>query len=71
MNGNEFENKRIALELTQAQLAIELGIQADTVSLYETGDLTVPKTVELAMESLLQRMNDANTPPETPGMSIS
>lgn len=55
MTGREFKIKRVILDKTQAELATELGIQANTVSRYETGDLNVPKTVELAMEALEKR----------------
>ena len=44
--------------MTQAELAAELGIQPNTVSRYETGDLRIPKTVELAMEALERRLAD-------------
>ncbi len=56
MTGKEFKIKRINLDLTQTQLAAELGLQANTVSRYETGEMTVPKAVELALETIERRL---------------
>jgi transcriptional regulator with XRE-family HTH domain len=61
MTGKELKIKRITLDLTQAQLASELGIQSNTVSRYENGDMRIPKTVELAMELLERRYNERNS----------
>lgn len=62
MTGKEFKIKRVTLDLTQAEIASELGIQPNTVSRYETGDLKVPKTVELAIEALERRKSDEQRP---------
>ena len=59
MTNKEFKIKRVTLDLTQAQIAEELGIAANTVSRYETSDLPIPKTVELAMEALEKRAKEA------------
>jgi putative transcriptional regulator len=59
MTSKEFKIKRVILEMTQAQLAEALGVQSNTVSRYETGDLKIPKTVELAMEALEKRQQEA------------
>jgi transcriptional regulator with XRE-family HTH domain len=58
MTGREFKIKRVTLDMTQAQIAVELGLQSNTVSRYETGDLNIPKTVELAIETLERRYNE-------------
>ena len=52
MTGQEFRIKRNLLDLTQAELAEKLGLNPNTVSRYENGDLKIPKTVELAIEHL-------------------
>lgn len=52
MTPKEFKIKRVTLDLTQSQLAEQLGLQGNTISRYETGDLPIPKTVELAIEAL-------------------
>ena len=44
--------------MTQAELASELGIQPNTVSRYETGDLKIPRTVELAMKMLERQLQE-------------
>ncbi|MDQ3753825.1 MAG: helix-turn-helix domain-containing protein [Acidobacteriota bacterium] len=44
--------KRIALGLTQAQLAEILDVKPNTVARWERGLLAVPRTVELAMEAV-------------------
>ncbi|MBA2733851.1 MAG: helix-turn-helix domain-containing protein [Acidobacteria bacterium] len=45
-------DKRIALGLTQAQLADILDVKPNTVARWERGLLAVPRTVELAMETI-------------------
>jgi transcriptional regulator with XRE-family HTH domain len=52
MKGDELKGKRIALGLTQAQLAEILDVKPNTVARWERGLLTVPRTVELAMETV-------------------
>lgn len=46
------KEKRIALGLTQAQLAEILEVKPNTVARWERGLLSVPRTVELAMETV-------------------
>lgn len=55
MTGKEFKIKRVTLDLTQAELGKELDISSNTISRYETEDLLIPKTVELALEALEAR----------------
>lgn len=52
MEGDELKEKRIALGLTQAQLAEILDVKPNTVARWERGLLAVPRTVELAMETV-------------------
>jgi transcriptional regulator with XRE-family HTH domain len=52
MESDELKEKRIALGLTQAQLAEILGVKPNTVARWERGLLAVPRTVELAMETV-------------------
>ncbi len=55
MEGDELREKRIALGLTQAQLATILDVKPNTVARWERGLLSVPRTVELAMETIERR----------------
>lgn len=52
MTGDELREKRVALELTQAQLAEILDVKPNTVARWERGLLSVPRTVKLAMETV-------------------
>ena len=52
MEGDELKEKRLALKLTQAQLAEILEVKPNTVARWERGLLAVPRTVELAMETV-------------------
>jgi transcriptional regulator with XRE-family HTH domain len=52
MEGEKLKEKRIALGLTQAQLAEILDVKPNTVARWERGLLLVPRTVELAMETV-------------------
>jgi transcriptional regulator with XRE-family HTH domain len=52
MESDELREKRIALGLTQAQLAEILAVKPNTVARWERGLLSVPRTVELAMETI-------------------
>jgi transcriptional regulator with XRE-family HTH domain len=52
MESDELKEKRAALGLTQAQLAEILGVKPNTVARWERGLLPVPRTVELAMETV-------------------
>jgi transcriptional regulator with XRE-family HTH domain len=52
MEGEKLKEKRIVLGLTQAQLAEILDVKPNTVARWERGLLAVPRTVELAMETV-------------------
>jgi transcriptional regulator with XRE-family HTH domain len=52
MEGNTLKEKRLALGLTQAQLAEILDVKPNTVARWERGLLAVPRTVEFAMETV-------------------
>jgi transcriptional regulator with XRE-family HTH domain len=52
MEGEELKEKRVALGFTQAQLAEILEVKPNTVARWERGLLPVPRTVELAMETV-------------------
>jgi len=54
MDGEELKNRRVALGLTQAQLAEILDVKPNTVARWERGLLSVPRTVELAMKTVEQ-----------------
>lgn len=62
MTGKEFRIQRNLLDLTQAELANELGLNPNTISRYENEDLPIPKTVELAMEALEKRNKEKSQP---------
>ncbi len=52
MESDELREKRLGLGLTQAQLAEILDVKPNTVARWERGVLAVPRTVELAMETV-------------------
>lgn len=52
MEGDKLREKRIALGLTQTQLAEILDVKPNTVARWERGLLSVPRTVELAMQTV-------------------
>ena len=52
MEGNELKAKRERLELTQTELAEILGVKMNTVYRWESGILSVPKAIALAMETV-------------------
>ena len=52
MEGKELKAKRETLELTQTELAEILGVKMNTVYRWESGILNVPKSIELAMETV-------------------
>ena len=54
MEGKELKQKRENLELTQTELADILGVKMNTVYRWESGILSVPKSIELAMETVLR-----------------
>jgi transcriptional regulator with XRE-family HTH domain len=53
---DEFNGKRIRLGLTQTELAEMLDMKPNTISRYETGNLSISKVVELAIEAIENRM---------------
>lgn len=57
MTPAQLKARRLALGLTQAELAHELGIQAGSVSRYERGDPEhpIPKWLLLALKGLATR----------------
>ena len=52
MEGKELKQKRENLGLTQTGLANILGVKMNTVYRWESGILSVPKSIELAMETV-------------------
>lgn len=54
MGGKELKQKRESLGLTQTELADILGVKMNTVYRWESGILAVPKSIELAMETVLR-----------------
>ncbi len=48
MEGSKLKKKREDLGLTQTELADILGVKMNTVYRWESGILTVPKSIELA-----------------------
>ncbi len=60
MEGDALREKRIALGLTQVQLAEILDVKPNTVARWERGLLSVPRTVELAMETVERLYKKSN-----------
>ena len=52
MTPQEFREARHRLGLSQAKLATALGVNVRTVKRWESGDVDIPRTVELAMREL-------------------
>jgi DNA-binding XRE family transcriptional regulator len=52
MKGSELKAKRESLGLTQTELAEILGVKMNTIYRWESGILTVPKSIELAMKTV-------------------
>jgi len=55
MEGKELKDKRERLGFTQTELADILGVKMNTVYRWESGILTVPQSIELAMETVERR----------------
>ncbi len=60
MEGDALREKRIALGLTQVQLAEILDVKPNTVARWERGLLSVPRTVKLAMETVERMYKKSN-----------
>ncbi len=52
MEGTELKDKREKLGLTQTELAEIFGVKMNTVYRWESGILSVPKSIILAMETV-------------------
>ena len=53
MTPKEFREARHSLGLSQAKIAGELGVNVRTIKRWEAGDTNIPKTVELAIRTLI------------------
>src|SRR5262249_2881165 len=51
----ELKTRRLALGLTQEQLAVMLGIAANTVARWERGERGIPPILPLALETIERR----------------
>jgi DNA-binding XRE family transcriptional regulator len=58
MEGKELKVKRETLGLTQTELADILGVKMNTVYRWESGILSVPQSIELAMETVERRFGN-------------
>lgn len=56
MTGKELKEKRNELELTQEQLASELGVTANTVARWERGEMKIPPFLHLALETVQRKI---------------
>jgi transcriptional regulator with XRE-family HTH domain len=61
MTGKGFKRKRIALGLTQVQLATQLGVSVTAVARWERGERTISEPVARLL-TLLHRMQRMNRP---------
>ena len=52
MTASELRHRREMLSMTQQQFAERLGLSRRTVQYYESGQLAVPRTVQLALQAL-------------------
>jgi transcriptional regulator with XRE-family HTH domain len=55
MERNILKQRRERLGMTQADLAIHLGVASNTISRYETGSLQIPAHMDLVLEALEKR----------------
>jgi transcriptional regulator with XRE-family HTH domain len=55
MTKQEFKRLRKSIGYSQVRLAQEMDLFIRTISRYETGELTIPKTVELALRYITQQ----------------
>jgi transcriptional regulator with XRE-family HTH domain len=60
MDGAELKDKREKLGLTQTELAEILGVKMNTVYRWESGILSVPKSIVLAMVTVENQRKSAN-----------
>lgn len=56
---SSFKETRKTLGLSQAELAIKLGVHQTTVSRFETGELPVDERTSLALDALMLRSERA------------
>jgi transcriptional regulator with XRE-family HTH domain len=66
MKGNELRKRREALDFTQAHLAEQLGVAANTVARWERDERSIPPTVPLALETIERRRSDEAASHPTP-----
>lgn len=52
MTASELRHRREMLGMTQQQFAERLGLARRTVQYYESGELAIPRTVQLALQAL-------------------
>ena len=56
MKGKEVKEKRLGFNLTQAELAAHLGVEATTVARWERDERQPPAMLELALVGLAQKL---------------
>lgn len=52
MKADELKHRRELLGMTQQRFAERLGLARRTVQYYESGELDIPRTVQLALQAL-------------------
>jgi transcriptional regulator with XRE-family HTH domain len=57
MDGKELKARREQLGLTQSELAKQFDVKPNTVARWENGVLAVPRTVELAIETVERNLS--------------